>query len=381
MPRLVNRLPKYSLHKNSGQAKVRYGGKDKYLGPYGSPESKEAYAAFIAALPKPGGPAKLAQPARGVVLHVGEAAEHYEAHTLQYYSRDGVPTGEHTTIRYALRPLLWRFRELKVTEFGPKKLKEVRDDMIALGWSRSTINKSVNRIKLCFAWAASEELIPSDIAMGLKTVTGLRRDRTAAKEKAPIGPVADDRVDAVIAVVAERVADICRLMRLTGMRPGEVLAMRASEIDRTDPTCWVYRPGHHKTEHHGKGRAVFIGERGQQILLPRILKAGDAPLFPMTRASLRRAIARGCARAFPHPTISKINPKKRTDAQKAELLEWRKEHQWHPNQIRHTVGTEVRARYGLEAAQVLLGHSRADVTQTYAERDLAKAADVARKIG
>ncbi len=54
---------------------------------------------------------------------------------------------------------------------------------------------------------------------------------------------------------------------------------------------------------------------------------------------------------------------------------------FHPNQIRHTVGTEVRAKFGLEAAQVLLGHSRADVTQTYAERDMAKAVEVARKIG
>src|SRR5271156_3115987 len=116
MPRLVNRLPKYSLHKPSGQAKVRYGGKDTYLGRYGSPESKEAYAAFVAALPKPGDPAKLRQPTRGVVLLIGEAAEHYEAHALEYYSRDGAPTGEHTTIRYALRPLLWRFRDLKVTE-------------------------------------------------------------------------------------------------------------------------------------------------------------------------------------------------------------------------------------------------------------------------
>ena len=50
-----------------------------------------------------------------------------------------------------------------------------------------------------------------------------------------------------------------------------------------------------------------------------------------------------------------------------------------PTRIRHTVGTEVRAKYGLEAAQVLLGHSRADVTQTYAERDMKKAADVARQ--
>jgi hypothetical protein len=35
----------------------------------------------------------------------------------------------------------------------------------------------------------------------------------------------------------------------------------------------------------------------------------------------------------------------------------------------------------LEAAQVLLGHSKADVTQVYAERNEALAADIAVKIG
>jgi hypothetical protein len=53
MPRLDNRLPNYSLHKLSGQAKVRYGGKDKYLGKYGTQESKDPYARFIASIPKP----------------------------------------------------------------------------------------------------------------------------------------------------------------------------------------------------------------------------------------------------------------------------------------------------------------------------------------
>ena len=49
---------------------------------------------------------------------------------------------------------------------------------------------------------------------------------------------------------------------------------------------------------------------------------------------------------------------------------------WSPNQLRHTVGTKVRHEMGLEASQVVLGHSRADVTQVYAERntDLAKQA-------
>src|SRR5262249_27495914 len=39
---------------------------------------------------------------------------------------------------------------------------------------------------------------------------------------------------------------------------------------------------------------------------------------------------------------------------------------WCPLQLRHNHATEVRRRYGLEAAQVMLGHSRADVTQVYA---------------
>jgi site-specific recombinase XerC len=51
---------------------------------------------------------------------------------------------------------------------------------------------------------------------------------------------------------------------------------------------------------------------------------------------------------------------------------------WHPNQLRHTVATEVRARFGLVAAQAVLGHAKADVTQVYAERDLTRAAEVMR---
>jgi site-specific recombinase XerC len=60
---------------------------------------------------------------------------------------------------------------------------------------------------------------------------------------------------------------------------------------------------------------------------------------------------------------------------------WRKAHRWHPNQLRHSFATRVRKEYGLEAVQVVLGHSRADVTQVSAERDEALAARVATGIG
>ncbi|MDC0935463.1 tyrosine-type recombinase/integrase [Pirellulales bacterium] len=70
-----------------------------------------------------------------------------------------------------------------------------------------------------------------------------------------------------------------------------------------------------------------------------------------------------------------------TDAEKAGLRKWQSEHRWSPNQLRHTAGTAICKRFGLEAAQVILGHSNANVTQVYAERDLDKAVAVAREVG
>ena len=71
----------------------------------------------------------------------------------------------------------------------------------------------------------------------------------------------------------------------------------------------------------------------------------------------------------------------RLDAkEQAEVKAWRKAHRWHPNQLRHRSPREVRKKDGLGGRQVLLGHSRADVTQVYAERNETGRA-VAAKIG
>jgi hypothetical protein len=54
---------------------------------------------------------------------------------------------------------------------------------------------------------------------------------------------------------------------------------------------------------------------------------------------------------------------------------------WHPSQLRQLRATEVRRAYGLEAAQVVLGHARAEVTEVYAQRDLTLAVRVAGESG
>ena len=67
--------------------------------------------------------------------------------------------------------------------------------------------------------------------------------------------------------------------------------------------------------------------------------------------------------------------------ERIELSVWQSAQRWAPNQLRHTFATEVRKVHGLEAAQVLLGHARADVTQVYAEKDQESARRVMAAIG
>ncbi len=61
---------------------------------------------------------------------------------------------------------------------------------------------------------------------------------------------------------------------------------------------------------------------------------------------------------------------------------YRKEHRWHPHQLRHNAATNLRREYGLDLAQTILGHRMGSiVTELYAEANVSKAMDVVAKIG
>jgi hypothetical protein len=124
-------------------------------------------------------------------------------------------------------------------------------------------------------------------------------------------------VDATLPHIPDVFADLIRIMRLSGMRPGEALFVSVEQFDRSDPECWIYRPGTHMTEHRGRTRAVFLGPKCQAILSPWILKAGAGRIFPLTASGFHTAINRACDRAFLHPTLSRIDPAKLTGEQRA----------------------------------------------------------------
>ncbi|MBP3955606.1 hypothetical protein J8F10_09965 [Gemmata sp. G18] len=241
--------PRYLKHSKSGKGRliwtdavgVRY---EKLLpGPFGSPESLAAKASLeleLATSPT-GAPAA---PDRITIAEVILAFHNFAVH--HYLDPEGQPTKELLVIRYALRPLRELYGTSPATEFGPLKLKAVRQRMIDTKLSRALINRRVSVIKRLFKWAASEELIPASIFDGLRTVAGLERGRTAAREADPVEPIDDATVDATIPFLPHHVQVIIELMRCTGMRPSEVCKMTLNQIERTSE-AWTYKPQRHKT--------------------------------------------------------------------------------------------------------------------------------------
>ena len=389
--------PKYRHHKARHLAVVRVDGRDIYVGKYDSPESQEKYDRVIAEWLSHG--RRLPTDSD---LSVNELMLGYMRHAERYYRKNGQPTATIYGIRAALRPLKRLFGSTPAASFGPRSFKLVRQAMIDAGHSRTYTNDNCKRIRQMFKWGVENELVPPSVHHGLQAVGGLKRGRTEARETEPVGPVAEAVVRETQRHLPRQVAAMIDVQLLSSMRPGEVCIMRASDIEMTGDV-WIYRPSSHKTEHHGRLREIPLGPRAQGVIRPFLSVNREKYLFspaeaeaernadrrecrksPMTPSqarrqpkrnrrrpprdhyttdSYRRAIHRACVRAF-----------ETDDAGEAVLT-------WHPNQLRHTGATEIRKRYGIEAARVVLGHANVATSEIYAERDSALARKIALNVG
>jgi integrase len=385
------RTPRYRLHKSTGQGVVTIDGRDIYLGKHRSAASCEAYRRQVAEWMQHGG----RLPAPQHTATVAEVVVAYTEFATGYYRKDGKPTNELRMIKTAIKIARELYGRTPAAEFGPLALQAVREVMIGKNWCRTHINKQVDRVKRMFKWATRQQMIPGGVYEALRCVDGLKRGRTAAREGCKVKPISDADILATIEHLPAVVADMVQLQRLTGARPGEICAIRPGDVNRTGDV-WEYIPASHKTEHHDRPRVIFIGAKGQRILLPYLLRAADAYCFSPREAERKRRAAQHEARKTPLScgnkpgTNRKLKPR-RTAGEKYENTTYGRAicraaekagvETWSPHRLRHTFATEVRKSFGLEAVQVCLGHSQAAVSEIYAERDFAKAANVARQIG
>ena len=307
MPKLLTRPPKYALHKASGQAVVKVGKRLHYLGPWNSAESKVRYQAVIAewAAQQDCVPAAaLSENLPEADTTVAELLAAYIKHAQQYYVKAGAITSQVHIVRSVAR--FWKepFGAVLVRKIKPSHLKAIQKRMAADGESRSYVNKVTSYSKAMFRWAVENDLAPAEVWHGLLAVRGLAKGRTEARETEPIGPVEDSVVDATLPYLPNVVADMVKLQRLTGARPGEICIIRPCDVDRTADgahgnTIWLYRPKSHKTEHRGRGRAIAIGPRGQEVLRPYLLREATAYCFSPAESERRRNEARRDARETP----------------------------------------------------------------------------------
>jgi integrase len=391
-------IPTYRRHKPSGQAVVTLTDpngtrKDFYLGFYGSKESKSEYGRLIGEWSAAGRSIPQVGPVPAD-LTVAEVLLRFWRHAEGYYRHpDGLPTGELQNFRDTLRPLKAQYAHTLARGFGPLALKAVRESMVAAGLSRKVINQRVGRIKRVFKWAVAEQLVPADVYHGLQAVAGLGQGRTKAADPAPIEPVADDVVDKTLPQLPRHVRGLVQFMRLTGARPGEACQLRRVDIDTT-AEVWTFRPARHKTAWRGRSRVVFIGPKAQALLAEFRTEEPTDYVFSPGRARIERfAAMRAGRKSRVQPSQvcrAKRRPKRRPGLKYTPRTFRRAVERactlagvpaWHPNQLRHTAATEIRKRFGLEAAQVALGHAKADITQVYAERDQDLAARVAQEMG
>jgi len=421
MPHLRHQPPKYRLHKGSGQAIASLNGRRVYLGKHGSDESQRRYRELLQAwerrrlsdeqaapIPAASDPAEAglaavvtpkalrAKRSEGVPVTLDELIFVYRRHARAYYVKNGKVTREAEMVCEVTDLLGRKHGDEYVDDFGPVKLDDFRDDLITdKDWSRKYINKQVTRLVAMFKWAVAKELCRPEVYTRLGALGGLKKGRSAARETPGVTVVEDKRVDATLPFLPEVVADMVRFQRLTGARPGEVCSLCPADLDRRRDV-WVYTPDQHKTEHHEKHRRVFVGPQAQAVLARYLLRPAElfcfSPAESVARARRRRREARRTPMSCGNRTGTNRKPRPRwkpsaryrVDSYRLAIRRACGKADvgvWTPNQLRHSAATEIRERYGLEAAQVICGHATADVTQVYAERDWRLAVRVAREMG
>lgn len=290
------------------------------------------------------------------------AHEYLRDRRIYFTNYDGSSTSRPDRIETALKHLRRQYGDLAAEKFGPLLLQEFQQSCVAANLARSTINAYCWEVKAFFRWYVYKEKINIAVYQALATVPSLQRGRSQARETMPISPVPLSSIWRLREYLPKHWYTLCWLHIYTAARPGELIGRKLKEIEM-GKHVWTVHLDKHKNKWRGQERVIVMGPASQALLKPLI--EGIDPedyIFsingrnrPYTIDAWRKAIHRACDGAG----ISR----------------------WQPNQLRHTAATMIRERFGVEAAQVFLGHSSITTTQIYAETNRETAHKIAKEIG
>ncbi len=300
------------------------------------------------------------------------------------------------------------YADLPVNAFGPLELQAVRAKIVTgrsqrkstLGQpvSRAYVNKLINLARRIFKWGVSRTYYPPENLIALRCVEALQLGHSDGTVERPVvEAVAEDVIEATLPHLPPTLADMVRVQCLTGMRPKELCEMRLSEIDASDPECWIYAKRDHKTAWRGKSKIVPLGPRAIAILSKYVEWAKGYTndfLFSPIRSEnqrLKELRLRRKTKVQPSQVCRKKPQPKRvlrecyTAAAYARRISLIcKKHgipHWFPYQIRHLVAETAQAQHGsIEHVCALLGDD-VESAKIYAQRNLTLAKKLAKERG
>ena len=305
--------------------------------------------------------------------------------------------------------------EWHVPDFGPEELYVVQKTMVEyryfrtkandepVAYTRTGINRVINEIHAMWQWGVGREITTEAQRQRLKEVKPLRSGRTSAKDKPKRAPLTEEEFEQVVDHLTSVVADMLRIIWLTAMRPSEVCRMRAFDLIRDDPACWLYVPGRdvslvgdHKTAHFQRIRAIPLTAKAQRIILRKITDFDSKePIFGPADAVqelLERKFAnrktplkygnRAGTNRKEHPMIK---PGKEYTAQTLNVAVRRAckragVERFTPYDLRRTAATRVRATLSKDDARLLLGHVSVDTTNIYLLDEVKEAIKTAKRL-
>lgn len=232
MPRPKSLIPKLCIDKSRNRAFCKVDGKFIVLGPAGSTQAQSAYGKLLHDLAEQCVEVAIAsakrresvprEPKRRMVL-LGDIFLRFLTEEAPKYS-----DAEQRCIKGAVKIARTLFGETDAAEFGPLRLRTVREAMIRKGWSRSFINKQVKRLRSVLRWAVGWEMIPRTVVDALGDVKPLEAGDSEAPESRPRRAISVAMQQAVSAKLCQRHRDIFDLLLLAGARPGELLNLKLS---------------------------------------------------------------------------------------------------------------------------------------------------------
>lgn len=321
---------------------------------------------------------------------VQNLADAFLANANKVYRKNGRLTSQIDQVQCAMTALTGRYSEMPADAIGAPQIAALRDSMVQgvkKTLTLSTINARLRIIKQAYKWARTYGLVSREAVYDISIVPPLKAGETDAKLGRVIQPVPKDILEKTLAGCTATLAAMIRLQSITGMRSGEMCALRVCDIERSDKV-WDYAPLTHKTEHHGKVRKINFGPESQKILKPFLAKRKklDEYVFLPAEAHQERLQQIGFEKVAAYQTSrSNFIPGRKfsagsyyshvcrtcdivfdADGKRRAARDFR--HRWHPHRLRHNAATTYRERFGIEAATDVLGHSNFNTAKIYAER-------------